>query len=197
MLVIALAADLALRAVLAALDGPGGIQPAPRFFGETVAEQAFGFLVLAPMLEEALFRGWMSGRRAALSFALAGLIALALLGGGLLIGGGAARWSGLAAAAVVLAGLVRWLAARTRETEIPAWFTRHFALLVWASCVLFALIHLGNYPPLVYPAGLLLVVPQLVGGLLLAYTRTRLGLEAAILQHAAFNAVYLAVRYGW
>ncbi len=191
MLVIALAADLALRAVLAALEVPGGIEPAPRFFGETATEQAFGFLVLAPLLEEALFRGWMSGRRAALTFALAGLIALVLLGGGLLIGGGAARWSGLAAAAVVLAALVRWLAARTRETDVPPWFTRHFALLVWASSVLFALVHLGNYPPLPYPAGLLLVMPQMIGGLLLAYTRTRFGLRAAIAHHAAFNAVFL------
>lgn len=193
MLGIALAADLALRVVLAALDGPGGIQPAARFTGKSLAEQAFSFLVLAPLLEEALFRGWMSGRRAALRFALHGLVALALLGGGLLIGGGASLLFGLAAVGVVLAGLVRWLAARDQERDVPAWFTRHFAALVWASTLLFALVHLGNYPPLSYPAGLLLVLPQLVGGVLLAYTRTRLGLEAAMLQHAIYNAVFLAV----
>jgi membrane protease YdiL (CAAX protease family) len=195
MLGIALLADLAVRTLLAALDGPGDIHAAPRFPGNSPAEQAFHFLVLAPLLEEALFRGWMSGRPAALEFALHGLGALALLGTGLLVGGEGARWFGFVAAAVVLIGLIRWLSARTRNQAEPAWFPRHFATLAWASTVLFAVVHLGNYPPLSYPAGLLLVMPQLVGGLLLAYTRTRLGLKAAMLQHAGYNAVFLAASY--
>ena len=43
----------------------------------------------------------------------------------------------------------------------------------------------------------LAVLPQTIGGLLLAYTRTRLGLRAAMLQHALYNALYLASDYGW
>jgi hypothetical protein len=59
------------------------------------------------------------------------------------------------------------------------------------------LIHLGNYTPIQHPLGLLIVLPQTIGGLLLAYVRTRLGLGAAMAHHAAYNAVFLAGAYGW
>jgi membrane protease YdiL (CAAX protease family) len=68
---------------------------------------------------------------------------------------------------------------------------------VWGSTLLFGLMHLGNYEPLAHPLGVLAVLPQTIGGLLLAYTRTRLGLGAAMAHHAAYNAVFLAGDYGW
>jgi hypothetical protein len=37
------------------------------------------------------------------------------------------------------------------------------------------------------------VAPQLIGGLFLAYVRTRLGLRAAMAHHAAYNALAMAV----
>jgi membrane protease YdiL (CAAX protease family) len=80
---------------------------------------------------------------------------------------------------------------------VPAWFTRNFHWFVWGSTLLFGLIHLGNYEPLTHPLGVLVVLPQTIGGLLLAYTRTRLGLRAAMLHHAAYNALFLASDYGW
>jgi membrane protease YdiL (CAAX protease family) len=80
---------------------------------------------------------------------------------------------------------------------VPAWFARHFHWFVWGSSLLFGLIHLGNYEPLAHPLGVLVVLPQTIGGLLLAYTRTRLGLGAAMAHHAAYNALFLAEDYGW
>jgi hypothetical protein len=42
---------------------------------------------------------------------------------------------------------------------------------------------------------LIAVAPQVVGGVLLAYTRTRLGLGWAILHHSAYNAVFFGVPF--
>ena len=50
-----------------------------------------------------------------------------------------------------------------------------------------------DYEELTGPIDLILVLPQTLGGLVLAYTRTRLGLIAAMVQHALFNAVLTAV----
>ena len=93
---------------------------------------------------------------------------------------------------MALAGLVQWSLTRTRDTAVPAWFKRHFHWFVWGSTLLFGLAHLGNYEALTSPLGVLVVLPQTIGGLLLAYTRTRLGLGAAMAHHAAYNAVFLA-----
>lgn len=205
------AAALALAAVFAfdmALDGlvvvvtdawndAAGFLPAPIEVEATLAEDLIGFLVIAPLLEELLFRGWLSGRTAALRFALYGFAAMVLLGTSLWVPSEAAMPLALTGVAVAFAGLIHWSLTRTRDTAVPTWFTRHFHWIVWGSALAFGLIHLGNYEPLTHPLGLLVVVPQTIGGLLLAYTRTRLGLGAAIAHHAAYNAVFLAADYGW
>jgi hypothetical protein len=93
---------------------------------------------------------------------------------------------------------VQWSRWRHVDTAVPGWFVRHYRWFVWGSTVLFGLTHLGNFEPLAHPVGLLVVLPQTIGGLLLAYTRTRLGLGAAMAHHAAYNAVWLAADYaGW
>ena len=105
---------------------------------------------------------------------------------------------GFAAMGLVFAGLIHWGLTSHRDTTVPAWFTLHFHWVVWGSTLLFGLIHLGNFTALTHPLGLLVVLPQTIGGLLLAYTRTRLGLRAAIAHHAAFNAVWLTAQSsGW
>lgn len=163
----------------------------------TLAEDIFKFLLIAPLLEELVYRGWLSGRVAALRFALYGFAAEALLVAALFLDDGIAHVAALAAAGVALAGLVQWLATRHDDTAVPPWFTRHFHWYVWGSSLAFGLIHLGNYEPITSPLGLLVVLPQTIGGLVLAYARTRLGLGAAMLHHAAYNAVFLAVEFGW
>lgn len=196
-----LALDLALglSALLLGdvLDSLVPILPEPVEEDITLAEDAFLSLLLAPLLEELLFRGWLSGRRAALRFALYGLAALALFMASLFAGPGGATFLALAGVGTVIAGLVHWSRTRHRDREVPAWFIRHFGKFVWGSTLLFGLIHLGNYEPLTHPLGVLVVLPQTIGGLLLAYTRTRLGLMAAVAHHSAFNAVALVLDYGW
>jgi membrane protease YdiL (CAAX protease family) len=196
-----LAIDLALgqSALLLGdvLDSLVSVLPEPVEEDIAFAEDAFLSLLLAPVLEELLFRGWLSGKLAALRFALYGLAALALFMASLFAGPGAATALALAGVGTVVAGLVHWSRTRHRDREVPAWFSRNFGKFVWGSTLLFGLIHLGNYEPLTHPLGVLVVLPQTIGGLLLAYTRTRLGLVAAVAHHSAFNAVALALDYGW
>lgn len=179
-----------MRLLLTMLDQYMGFLPAP-------AEQRFGIddlvwpLVFAPVLEELAFRGWLTGRIAALRFAGYGFVALALLLADYSVGEGAAGWLPILAVGAVFAGLIQWGLTRHRDRHVPAWFTRRFHWIVWGSAGLFGVIHLGNFGPVPGPLGVLVVLPQVIGGVLLAYTRTRLGLAAAMLHHAAYNAVYL------
>lgn len=198
---IVFALDLALGELIVmgtnAWNADAGVLPKPLEYETTLAEDLFAFLVIAPVLEELAFRGWLTGRIAALRFALHGFAALALFMAALYVPGEYQTAVSLAGLAAVFAGLIQWGRTRAQDTAVPAWFTRHFHWFVWGSSLLFGLIHLGNYEPLTHPLGVLVVLPQTIGGLLLAYTRTRLGLGAAMAHHAAYNALYLASDYGW
>ncbi len=200
-LLVVFALDLALDTLVAeltyALDADVGFLPEPIDYPATLAEDLFGFLILAPITEELAFRGWLSGRVAALRFGAWGLAAMGLFSASLYLDPDYTDALSFAGVVLVFAGLVQWSRNRDFETGVPAWFTRHFHWIVWGSSLAFGLIHLGNYEPLAHPLGLLVVLPQTIGGLLLAYTRTRLGLGAAIAHHAAYNAVFLASDYRW
>lgn len=203
-LVLALAAvfafDMALDTLAATatdwLDSQIGFLPAEIAEETTLAEDLFGYLLLAPVLEELVYRGWLSGRVAALRFALYGFAALGLFTASVFLPAGMTTPLSLAGVAVAFAGLIHWSLTHDRDTAVPGWFTRYFRWFVWGSTLLFGLMHLGNYEALTHPLGVLVVLPQTIGGLLLAYTRTRLGLGAAMLHHAAYNAVFLAGDYG-
>ncbi len=200
-LAVVFAFDVATGELVAALmavwDESAGFLPAPIEQDISLAEDLFTALLIAPLLEEMLFRGWMRGQAAALRFAVFGFAALALFGASLSVSPFLAMPVALAGVAVVFVGLLRWARTRHCDATVPAWFERHFAWFVWGSTILFGLIHLGNYEPLAHPIGVLVVLPQTIGGLLLAYTRTRLGLRAAIVHHVGYNALFLASDYGW
>lgn len=180
-----------------AWDADGTILPEPVEEELSLAEDLFFTLLFAPVVEEALFRGWLTGRIAALRFALYGAGALACSLAALALPDAYAAPLGFASFALAIAGLVHWDHTRRRDTGVPVWFTRHFHWFVWGSTLLFGLIHLGNFEPFTHPLGVLVVLPHTIGGLLLAYTRLRLGLAAAMAHHAAFNAVWMASEYGW
>ncbi|MFO6448168.1 type II CAAX prenyl endopeptidase Rce1 family protein [Erythrobacter sp. NE805] len=155
--------------------------------------QVFEYILLAPLIEEPLHRGWLSGRRAALRFAAFGFAALALFVAGYVVGSGGGRLIALFGVATAFAGLIQWGFTRHRDAELPAWFIARFRWMVWGSAVVFGLVHLGRFTALTSPLGVVVVAPLMVGGMLLAYTRTRLGLRAAIVQHSAYNLALVCV----
>ncbi|MBF9151231.1 CPBP family glutamic-type intramembrane protease [Novosphingobium jiangmenense] len=151
-----------------------------------------GAVLLAPVLEELFFRGWMSGTRRVLALmgvVVAGLLLFIAFGRGKpLVGGGI-----LLATVAVAAGL--WWRMR-RDKAVPDWFSRHFALLIYGTTAIFAAMHLFNYPTITLVA-VPMVLPQFWSGLMFAHIRVRLGLLASILNHIASNAIVLAVALSW
>lgn len=151
------------------------------------------YVVIAPLLEELLFRGWMDGRKAGLRFAAYGVAALAMLLVALAVPQDGGRVLSIAAVASVYIGLIHWGATRDRDRAVPDWFIRRFRWMVWCSSLVFGLIHLGRFEALTHPLGVLVVAPLMLGGMLLAYTRTRLGLFWAMLSHACYNVMVVGL----
>jgi len=145
-------------------------------------------VIIAPALEETIFRGWQTGRPRAL-WLLGGFVLFAVL-----------TVSSKAIAPLVLAGLLLaivlftalgWWRLRRRSTA-PAVYAASYPGVFWAVALLFAGVHLMNYPS-ISAASLPMVLPQLWAGLMLGFTRQRIGLPAAMLQHAAANAASMAL----
>jgi len=170
-----------------------GVLPAPDPAADRLATSALAFLVIAPLLEELVFRSWLTGRVAALRFAACGFLAMALMLAGVSLLPAHGRSLAWAGAGVALAGLVHWGLTRERRREIPSAFVRHFGGIVWGQALLFGAIHLGNYAAPASPLGLAVVLPQVLGGLILAYIRTRAGLAAAMAYHAGYNGLWLGL----
>lgn len=147
-----------------------------------------GAVLLAPVLEELFFRGWMSGTRRVLGLmavVVAGLALFIELGRGKpLIGGG------ILLATVVVAAIVWW---RLRKrTDVPAGFVRAFPALFYGTTAVFAAMHLFNYPSITLLA-VPMVLPQFWAGLMFGHMRVRIGLAGSILNHIASNAIVLSV----
>lgn len=70
------------------------------------------------------------------------------------------------------------------------WYCRHFAWFFYGSTVLFAALHLYNFKfdQIELYTLPLLILPQFVTGLVLAWLRVRRGIGASIILHALFNA---------
>ncbi len=182
-----------VRVLIEVALGPSGVLPDSAVEDTLGLRQVLEYVVLAPLLEETLFRGWLSGRRASLRFVAYGAVALGLLLAGFLLAPDIRRILTLAAVAAVFAGLVHWSLTRHRDRAVSGWFIRHFRWIVWGSSLVFGLIHLGRFEALAHPLGVLVVLPLMLGGMLLAYTRTRLGLRAAMVQHGCYNAVLVGL----
>jgi membrane protease YdiL (CAAX protease family) len=163
--------------------------PAPEAFNGFSAPVLAAIVVLiAPLGEETLFRGWLTGRPRALWLVLMAMLAA------LLLRAVAAHWHEVAVSigmvVVALAAPVGWFVLR-RRTAAPRWFARRFAVWFYLSDVVFGLMHLTNYPRLSW-ALVPMVLPQVWAGLVFGYLRMRNGLWAGILAHAVGNAAALA-----
>jgi hypothetical protein len=145
-------------------------------------------VLLAPPLEEITFRLWLRVSRSAL-FALAFLIFFI---GVLLLP--TSQLGAVLLISVCVCLLV--LTLMGYQPDIERTVARHFGLFFYTSSGLFAAVHLMNFvslaeiPLLLTP---LLVLPQFVGGTILGYIRMRYGLKYAILNHAAFNALFFSL----
>ena len=163
--------------------------PAPEAFGAVPKAWLVPLVVLiAPLGEEIVFRGWLTGRVRALW-----LLGCALAAGALLAMVNYHVAEVPASFGVVGMGLIApigwWL---LRRRGVPGWFEAAFPVVVWLSILIFGLLHLTNYPQLSW-ALLPMILPQLWAGLVLTYARMRIGLMASILIHAAANGTAITL----
>ncbi len=152
----------------------------------------FAVVVVAPVAEEVLFRGWLSGRPGHV------LAILALLAGGLVLSTDLTRSDAalnLGAIAVAVASLLGALLALVllRRRDAMGWFRRAFPVLFWLSCAIFASVHLLNFAEeevlLVVP----LVLPQFAVATMLGYLRVRYGLWTSMLLHMLHNGAFVGI----
>jgi hypothetical protein len=151
----------------------------------TILPSQWPYVVLwAPLIEEMLFRFWLRQPRGWPLYVV-------LAACGFMVG--PSPWLVGLVGAVVGWRLVR-------RAPRPGWprkplrrYRRHFPVILHLSVLAFALMHLGNYSSAHAPWWLLplVVLPQWFTGMVLAWTRVRHGIGAAIVLHAGFNALPL------
>ncbi len=152
--------------------------------------QILGIVVIVgPIMEELLFRSWLSGNPR-----------LLMLFGGILAGIGgsyglnAMGYSGTgpfplailigSIAIAIVAGVIRYW-----NSAAPGWFVQIFPIIFWVQALLFGFIHVFNYEG-GHPAALLpFVLPQTVGGLIWGYARIRYGWWSNIVMHMGYNLI--------
>lgn len=171
-----------------AADGFEDLMQGPRFFWMAV--------VIAPLLEEALFRSWLGYKRGIL-LAMPILLCLSAI---LMILSRTAPLPAMTLPAVIsiLAALFIYL---WRYQKTQALTDRHdnaalsiFPLAFWGSAGLFALMHIGNHAHDGFNiTAILLVLPQFIIGTILGYVRMKYSLPVAIGFHGLYNSVFVAL----
>lgn len=164
--------------------------PSPDAFGK-IDPKLLPWLVVivAPFLEELIFRGWQTGTRRALGMLVCMIVVgLALtyvqqglstvIAGSLVLGG-------------AVAALVGWFTLGKRREPL-GWFAKFYPAIFYLVVAVFALSHLSNYDTFTLLA-VPMVLPQAWGALLLGFARQRIGLTGSILAHAVVNGVVLGV----
>ncbi|WP_074203791.1 CPBP family glutamic-type intramembrane protease [Parasphingorhabdus marina] len=143
-------------------------------------------VVVGPIIEELVFRSWITGQPRLL-IPLGG-VALAIAGGQL-IGFSNANQLIIVAAGALLMLVTLFAMIRFWNRPVPGWYARIFPLVFWTQALLFGFVHIFNYAG-DNPAALLpFVLPQLVGGLVWGYARIRYGWWSNIIMHMAYNLI--------
>lgn len=146
-------------------------------------------VLLGPVVEELIFRSWLTGERRMLvaggafaALALGGPKVLAATGWAVPIW---ADYAVLGAAFGTFAGAL----ALVRPGPPMRAYGHVFPIVFWANAVLFGALHSANYAGAPAPMLILFTLPQMIAGLVFGYARVRIGLGAAIGLHMAFNAL--------
>jgi len=196
---------MALLLVVASLAVSGGTA----IPSNSVAEMPFGIgtvliiVLLAPLLEEILFRSWLSGKPGHLFLfpvlvigvllgpALVQFVAYQILtaqGGGTLQAPVAVAIVAAFFAAIYAAGVYRW-----RDRAPYRWFAKLFPLFYAISTIGFALVHIFNFPDASWWEVLPFVLPQLLAGSIFGFARVAYGLWSSILLHTLHNATFVGI----
>lgn len=177
-------AVMALPLILVAEAAPG--DRLRQTFAQSIPTVLVAVIVLGPLIEEVIFRGWLTGTWRAIAGS-AVFLAIVLGGAPLLarsLGGPAVIGQlGLAGLALTLVWL---LAPLDRGPRVPG-YERAFPILFWGQGIVFGALHLGNVTSGWGIISLFSTLPLIACGWLWGYARIVLGLQGAFLLHAAYN----------
>jgi hypothetical protein len=183
--IMAVLVSIAYGVIAAGYDVPetalGGMELSPSLLAMVI--------VGAPVMEEVLFRSWLSGKPGQILALL--LILLGVLSA--VVGMGADRVIVFGIVFVICLGGAIAAAITLRKRAPFAFFTRHFAWFFYLSAIAFAAIHLSNYEPGVGGIALALIVPQFIAGLIFGFARVSHGLWSCIALHMAHNATAIGL----
>ena len=184
---IDIAVDILVNLLIWSGEVAGNEPPTAYPFDWGNGADMFSLLIVAPILEELQFRGWLNGRRRNLILAAVLVPPLFLLMDFGVVPDGWLTAAWYAYFGVVLLMALWWRRQNPAHQPVPDWFSRHFGWILWGSTIAFGLIHVASFSDFAWGPDLLYVLPQTIGGIMLAFTRLRLGLGAAMLHHALFN----------
>lgn len=146
-------------------------------------------VILGPLIEELLFRSWLSGKWRDLAATSA--FAIVLYGSRAGIGDTSWGKENLAGYLTIAAAIAAYLVVRRlqQSTDRSAIFTKHFKWIFWISVVTFGALHLSNYSGSGGVALFIFTIPQMVAGAAFGFARIKIGLASAIALHMMYNSV--------
>lgn len=170
----------------------------PENVNETIGQASptmllFYGVILAPLIEEVVFRSWLGGRRACI-LGLPVLVSLFAVATAVVADVSPILSFAIAGGLSVLVfGIARQFAALSPSAQ-KAGRWRLFPFAFYGSALLFAMLHLSNYEGgLSSPIMILAILPQFLVGLILGYVRMRFGLVHAIVFHGLYNLVLIGI----
>ena len=147
-------------------------------------------VVVAPVLEELIFRSWLTVRPAVMAAVAVSVIGFGAVPYGVSQMDPEQSMPLLLAIGPLVAMVAAPLAAYSLlRRPVPRWFIAGFPVFFWLSTLGFALVHLANYTEGSLVFRLPLVLPQFALGTMLGYLRVHYGLAPAIALHASHNAL--------
>lgn len=143
-------------------------------------------VILGPLIEEIIFRGWLSGAWRA---ALATVASLGVIYGGSEILGPFFSGEGVVKTLVLVMSAAAILLAFSPLDKARRifGFDRIFPIVFFAQAVAFGTLHFQNYVASSLVIALLATLPLIACGLIWGYARVRLGLASAVILHSAYN----------
>jgi len=182
--VTALFAFLTLPLVLLTEAGPSSTMR--QTFSNPVLAVVVAVVIVGPLIEEVIFRGWLTGTWRSLA---GSALFLAIFYGGTAlladadIGPAGIKSLGLAAFGLVVVWLMRPFGSRSR---VPG-YDRVIPFLFWGQGIVFGILHYQNFSAASPILAIMMTLPLIVCAWLWGYARIVLGLGGAVLLHAAYN----------
>ena len=143
-------------------------------------------VIIGPIIEEIIFRGWLSGVWRAV---LASAFGLAVIYGGSAVLAPYLSAGGVTKPLVLVAGAMGILVALSPldNGRRILGFDRLFPIIFYAQAFAFGTLHFQNYAASSPLIALFATLPLVACGLIWGYARVRLGLASAIILHSAYN----------